>query len=76
MSVGRFILRGWAFQSRVYAPWALGNSGILPSVQVPTTRLRLLGTSPQRLAITGTSQERLTTLGQSAARLSLEGSSP
>jgi hypothetical protein len=29
MSTGRFILRGWAFQSRVYAPWALGNGGVV-----------------------------------------------
>jgi hypothetical protein len=27
MSTGRFILRGWAFQGRIYAPWALGNGG-------------------------------------------------
>jgi hypothetical protein len=27
MSVGRFILRGWAFQGRIYAPWALGGGG-------------------------------------------------
>jgi hypothetical protein len=33
MSVGRFILRGWAFQSRVYAPWALGNGGAVPATR-------------------------------------------
>jgi hypothetical protein len=30
MSTGRFILRGWAFQSRVYAPWALGGGVAAP----------------------------------------------
>ena len=76
MSVGRWIMRGRVFQGRVFAPWALANSGIPVSVQILTTRLTLLGTSGQRMAIGGTSLQRKTILGTSAERLELEGSSP
>jgi hypothetical protein len=33
MSAGRFILRGWAFQGRIYAPWALANGGVVPATR-------------------------------------------
>jgi hypothetical protein len=33
MSVGRWILRGWAFQGRIYATWALGNGGVVPATR-------------------------------------------
>jgi hypothetical protein len=75
MSAGRYIMRGWVFQPRLFAGWALANSGVPVSVQVLTTRLTLLGTSAQRMAVGGTSLQRKTILGTSAERLELEGSS-
>ena len=76
MSVGRWTMRGRVFQPRVFAGWALANSGVPVSVQILTTRLTLLGTSGQRMAVGGTSLQRKTILGTSAERLELEGSSP
>ena len=33
MSVGRYILRGRVFQPRVFAGWALANSGVVPATR-------------------------------------------
>ena len=76
MSVGRYIMRGRVFQPRVFAAWALANSGVPVSVQIQTKRLTLLGTSGQRMAVGATSLQRRTILGTSAERLELQGSSP
>jgi len=64
MSTGRYTMRGYAFQSRAFATWALANSGEeAPPAAVTTRRLVIVGTSKQRLAICGTSKERLTIEG-------------
>ena len=75
MSSGRFIMRPRVFQGRVFAGWALANSGAVVTVANVTTRLNLIGTSQRRLAMTGTSQERLATVGTSQRRLNAIGSS-
>ncbi len=33
MSVGRWIMRGRVFQPRVFAGWALANSGVVPATR-------------------------------------------
>ena len=68
-------MRPRVFQGRVFAVWALANSGAVVTVANVTTRLNLIGTSQRRLAMTGTSQERLGTIGTSQRRLSAIGSS-
>jgi hypothetical protein len=73
MSVGRFILRGWAFQSRVYAPWALGNSGAVVTVAEQTRRHRLIGTAATRAALTSTSADEVRLIGTTGQRHSLTG---
>ena len=75
MSTGRLTMRGRVFQPRVFAGWALGNSGAVVSVANVTTRLTLIGTSRQRLTIEGTSTQRQTVCGTSRRRLSLDGTS-
>ena len=75
MSSGRWAKRGWAFQARADAGWALANGGVSISVAVVTTRLSLVGTSRQRLAVSGTSAERMNVTGTSQNRLTIEGAS-
>ena len=75
MSVGRYIMRPRVFQGRVFATWALANSGAVVVVAEPTTRLSIIGTSRRRQGIDGISQERLGTIGTSGRRLSVIGSS-
>jgi hypothetical protein len=75
MSSGRYIMRPRVFQGRVFATWALANSGAVVTVANVTTRLSLVGTSRRRLGMDGTSQERLATVGTSQRRLSAIGSS-
>lgn len=75
MSVGRLTMRGFAFQGRAFAGWALANGGILPSIQNATTRLALIGASRQRQVIAGTSGERVAAYGTSRKRLTIEGTS-
>lgn len=76
MSSGRWTKRGWAFQARADAGWALANSGAaVTSPAVVTTRLSLVGTSRQRLAVSGTSAERMDVTGTSQKRLTIEGAS-
>lgn len=75
MSAGRYIMRPRVFQGRVFAGWALANSGAVVVVANVTTRLNLIGTSQRRMAIGGTSQERLGMRGTSQKRLNIIGSS-
>lgn len=72
MTIGRYLLKGYAFQSFAFRTWALDGAHDPSNV---TTRLSLIGTSRQRIAIEGTSVERLATVGTSQKRLTIEGAS-
>ena len=71
MSSGRLAMRGRAFQSRAFAPWALAGA----EIAIVTTRLALVGTSMKRMAVEGTSMHRLATVGTSQEWLTIEGAS-
>jgi hypothetical protein len=74
MSTGRYLQRGFAFQSFAFRPWGLAGADEA-NAAVITTRLSIIGTSRQRLNIEGSSMERMATVGTSQKRLTIEGSS-
>ena len=73
MSAGRLIMRGRVFQPRVFAPWALANSGAVVIVADQTRRHRLTGTSFARAFLTATSADEIRLIGTSMQRYHLTG---
>jgi len=71
MSVGRFLMRGRLFQSRLFATRMLSNQ----NVAIPTRMAYLTGASQYRSAIEGASQYRSEITGTSQYRSVLEGAS-
>ena len=73
MSAGRLIMRGRAFQPRVFAPWALANFGAVVIVADQTRRHRLTGTSSARAFLIATSADKIRLIGTSTQRYPLTG---
>ena len=73
MSTGRLTMRGRVFQPRVFAGWALANSGTVVVVAEQTRRHRLIGTSSGRALLTATSADETRLTGTSGQRYTLTG---
>jgi len=73
MSTGRLTMRGRVFQPRVFAGWALGNSGAVVTVADQTRRHRLIGTSSARAFLTATSADEVRLTGTSTQQYPLTG---
>ena len=73
MSTGRLIMRGRVFQPRVFAGWALANSGAIVIVADQTRRHRLIGTTSARAFLTATSSDEVRLIGTSTQRYPLTG---
>jgi hypothetical protein len=56
MSSGRLIMRGWAFQGRVFRPWALAG-GAVATVAYETRIGNLHGAKKSRGILSGASKE-------------------
>ena len=63
-------MRGWAFQGRASAGWAI--AGGVGGVPIYTARLSIMGTSLLRIDTEGTTKARLTTTGTTLERESIK----